>query len=98
VNETIEDTSSFTSLQTLIYEAIRFSDWAAGEGIHPVDTNKATDPSDFLMEYSRASGDEEWDTYAFRIAIRVGTLPLESVEDPSEYLPTNSTQTLVSGL
>jgi len=28
-----------------------------------------------------------------RIKSKGGTLPVESVEDPSEYLPTNSTQT-----
>ena len=33
-----------------------------------------------------------------RFNYTVGTLPVESVGDPSEYLPTRSTQTPLSGL
>lgn len=52
----------------LIREAIRFANWAAGEGICPIAGEPATAPEEFLFDYSMATGDEEWETLADRIA------------------------------
>lgn len=48
----------------LIRAALRFADLAAGEGIE-ID---GLAPEDFLTAYSEATGDEDWDTIADRIA------------------------------
>ena len=55
-------------LQELIYQALRFAYWAAGEGIRPVDYEKVPGPEDFLFDYSKATGDEDWETLAERLA------------------------------
>lgn len=39
-----------TPLVKLIYDSIRFSDWAAGEGICPTDPD-IREPADFLMDF-----------------------------------------------
>ncbi len=44
------------ALATLVYEAIRFADLMAGEGICPADEADARDPADFLFEYVEAIG------------------------------------------
>lgn len=53
--------------RTLIHEALRFAVWAAGEGIAPADGEPASAPEDFLMDYSNATGDVDWDGLANRI-------------------------------
>lgn len=50
----------------LIFDALRFAEWAAGEGLSPVDPG-VKGPEDFLMDYSTATGDEDWETLAERI-------------------------------
>lgn len=50
----------------LIHAAIRFSDWAAGEGLCPVDDN-VSGPEDFFWEYSQETGDEDLETLADRV-------------------------------
>jgi len=50
----------------LIYEALRFYVWAAGEGICPVDGENALEPEEGLFQYSNRTGDEEWETIAER--------------------------------
>ena len=62
-----------TPLQKLIYEAIRFAHWAAGEGLCPADGEDAADPADFLFEYSQVTDDEDWDTLAYRAALKGGS-------------------------
>ena len=47
----------------LIRNALDFANLAAGEGIVIDDLS----PEDFLMEYSVATGDEDWDTLSDRI-------------------------------
>lgn len=54
--------------QELVYQALRFAYWAAGEGIRPVDYEKVPGPEDFLFDYSKATGDEDWETLAERLA------------------------------
>lgn len=48
----------------LVRNALHFSNLAAGEGINL----DGISPEDFLMEYSVASGDDDWDTLPGRIA------------------------------
>jgi hypothetical protein len=50
-----------TKLEKLIYEAIRFASWAAGEGLGPVDGEPAMAPEDFLFEYCRDMAEPDWD-------------------------------------
>src|SRR5690606_20280557 len=56
-------------LQSAIYEALRFANWAAGQGICPAEGEDATAPEDFLMAYSEATGDDDWETLPARIAV-----------------------------
>lgn len=55
-------------LQELIYQALRFACWASGEGICLEEGDEAAAPEDFLLDYSKATGDEDWETLADRIA------------------------------
>jgi len=51
-----------TKLETLIYESVRFANWAAGEGISPSTGENATAPEDFLFEFCRDEMDDpDWD-------------------------------------
>lgn len=50
--------------RTLIYEALRFAMWGAGEGLCPADGENARSPEDFLFEYSQLTKDEEWEALA----------------------------------
>ena len=52
----------------MIYEALRFASWAAGEGLAPIDGEDAQAPEDFLYVYSCKTGDEDWDTLPQRMA------------------------------
>lgn len=49
-----------------IRECIRFTFWACGEGICPVDGEDAIDPAEIFMAYTRETGDEDWETVAER--------------------------------
>ena len=51
-------------LRTLIRESIRFSSWAAAQGLMPADGEDAQEPADFLMAYSNATDFEDWDDLA----------------------------------
>ena len=63
--------TKLTAERALIRNAIRFANWAAGEGLCPADDQGVPAPEDFLFAYSTATGDEEWDTLADRIADRL---------------------------
>ncbi len=54
--------------QKLIYEAIRFAHWAAGEGLSPAPGEPAESPEIFLMDYTVETDDEFWETLAERIS------------------------------
>ena len=49
------------AMAAMIYEAVRFSLWAAGEGICPAPGENAVAPEDFLFEYSKAVDIDDWD-------------------------------------
>lgn len=57
-----------TPVERLIYESVSFAHWAVCEGISPVDGQGVSAPDDFLMRYSDATGDTDWETLAFRLA------------------------------
>lgn len=63
-----------SALGELVRRAIRFSDWAAGEGICPTAGSSLENPDEFLFAYSQATGDEDWATLADRAATRIGSL------------------------
>jgi len=75
---------------TLIYDALIFAFWAAGEGIEPAEGEKVGDqgvnaPDVFFWEYSDQSGDEEdWDTAADRISKEFDTLAAQASRDAAE--------------
>ena len=47
--------------ETLIYEALRFAVWAAGEGLYPAEGEPAQAPEEFLFQYSKAMDVDDWD-------------------------------------
>lgn len=60
------------AMSLLIKRSVAFADWAAGEGICPAHYGDpdadSRNPDQFLLEYSLATGDEDWDTLADRAA------------------------------
>jgi hypothetical protein len=50
----------------LIYQALRFYFWAAGEGISPINTGDALEPEEGFWQYGLRTGDENWETVAER--------------------------------
>ena len=56
------------AIVAVIREALRFSMWAVGEGLSPMDGEDAADPTDFFLAYTKATGDEDWETVADRLA------------------------------
>lgn len=63
-----------TPLAKLIFDALVFSEWAAGEGIVPVNGNKPY-PEDFLTRYFEDepewTQDVDFETLAQRVAERI---------------------------
>lgn len=68
--------------EALIRESIRFASWGAGEGLCPRIEGVVTEPEDFLMAYSVATGDEDWETLAERVVPdpRIAELEAENAE------------------
>lgn len=50
----------------LIYEALRFYFWAAGEGMSPNADQDCLEPEEGFWRYSQRTGDELWETVAER--------------------------------
>ena len=59
---------ALTPAQRVVFEALRWANFSAGEGLGPVDGEDALAPDEFLMAYSDATGDEDWDTLAERLS------------------------------
>ena len=49
------------ALITMLIKAVRFADWAAGEGICPVSDEEVAAPEEFLLDYWQATGTDDLD-------------------------------------
>jgi hypothetical protein len=49
------------ALVRMVYEAMRFALWGAGEGLCPARGEPAESPEDFLYDYSIATDVDDWD-------------------------------------
>lgn len=54
-------------LLTMLWHAVRFSNWAAGEGQCPNEDQGVRAPDEFLFDYSNATDEEDWETLADRL-------------------------------
>lgn len=63
-----------TPLAKLVYDAVRFSFVALEDGISYEREGERLDPESFFMNYSDATEDIEWETFAPRIAAEVERL------------------------
>lgn len=52
------------ALATMVYEAIRFCDWAAGEGFAPAAGEPAMDPAELLSDYVTAIDGDDYEGLA----------------------------------
>lgn len=50
------------AMMEMVYEAIRFATWAAGQGICPDEGEPCKAPEDILYEYSQRIDIDDWDT------------------------------------
>lgn len=66
------------AIPDLVYEALRFANFAAGEGICPASEDDARDPALFLSDYTDQTGDDDWDALAARIRDQLAALLRES--------------------
>ena len=67
-----------SDLSELVRRALRFAEWAAGEGICPVAQSEELNPDEFLFAYSSATDDTDWETLADRVAAHVEKLEAQS--------------------
>ncbi|MES3054881.1 hypothetical protein O6V14_04495 [Sphingomonas faeni] len=65
MSETVERAGQLPDNE-LIYQALRFLFWAAGEGISPINTDDTLEPEEALWQHSLRTGDEDWETLAER--------------------------------
>lgn len=56
------------AIKVLIRKALQFSYWAAGEGIGPTEGQAAEAPDDFLVAYSDATGDGDWEALSDQVS------------------------------
>jgi len=54
-------------LLTMLWHAVRFSNWAAGEGQCPNEDQGVRAPDEFLFDFSKATDEEDWETLADRL-------------------------------
>lgn len=71
----------------LIYEALRFYFWAAGQGISPDSAEPALEPEEGFWQYSQRTGDENWETIADRYRASQMVLETETTAWLIEYGP-----------
>lgn len=75
-------TANIEAMATLIRRAIKFADFAAGEGICAAEWNeedpKGRDPEEFLMDYWNAANDTDFDNTADKVAGTLETLHAEN--------------------
>ena len=63
--------TGMSDLSDLIRHSLRFAVWAAGEGI----CASEDDPEEFLLAYSSATDDTDWDTLADGVSGKVESMP-----------------------
>jgi len=68
----------------LIYQALRFFFWSAGQGVSPINTDDAPEPEETFWQYGLRTGDEEWETVAERYRASRTTPPARSYADGVE--------------
>lgn len=68
----------------MVYQALRFLFWAAGEGFSPINKDDGPDPEDVFWQYSLRTGDEDWETLAERYRASRTTPPARSYADGVE--------------
>jgi hypothetical protein len=64
-------------LATLVYESMRFSIWAAGQGLMAAKGEPTLDPEDFLFDYSKAMDVDDWDGLAEVARDHIRAVPQE---------------------
>lgn len=69
-----------SDLSELVRRAIKFANWAAGEGICPERQSEECNPDEFLFAYSSATDDTDWDTLADRIGEQIVELERLALE------------------
>ena len=69
----------------LIYQALRFFFWSAGQGVSPINTDDAPEPEETFWQYGLRTGDEEWETVAERYRASLTTPPVRSYADGVEF-------------
>lgn len=62
------------AVRVLIRKALQFSYWAAGEGIGPTEGQPAEAPDDFLVAYSDATGDGDWEALSDQVSALLDAL------------------------
>lgn len=68
------------AIPDLVYEALRFANFAAGEGICPDSDDDGRDPALFLSEYTDQTGDDDWDALPGKIRDAITALLREAGE------------------
>ena len=82
-----------SDLSELIRRAIKFSNWAAGEGICPQLTSEEENPDEFLSAYFSATDDFDCETLADRVAAKIEAMeaalthPVQSSQTPPAQAP-----------
>jgi hypothetical protein len=69
----------------VIREALRFANWAAGEGLYPAEGQPCRAPDEFLSEYTDVTGDDDWEALPVRLAAADAVAP-EGMSRSPQYV------------
>lgn len=54
-------------MKELIYQSVRFAEWAAGQGFCPIAGEPAEDPAEFLSRYAQATDQMDKERFAEQV-------------------------------
>ena len=63
----VEGVNHLNATVELLKASIAWANWCAGEGIMAIESEGVAAPEDFLMAYSNATGEEDWETLPERL-------------------------------
>ena len=80
--EALRERDGIVPLIDLIHRALKFTDWAAGEGVCPLneDGSVGDSPEDILFDFTNRTEDDDWPGIPERVSALLSALIAQQVE------------------